>query len=53
MATPKPEPKMPPPVIGEGGVLAKPVEGLPFGCSTIKQLEELGVPCITLLLIQA
>lgn len=51
MAIPKPDPKIPPPVIGENGVKLTPSAGCPFGFKTIKHCDEYEYPCTTLLLI--
>src|ERR1039458_3194545 len=50
---PKPDPRMPPPYTGEDAVLLVPSAGWPFGLRTTKQSVEFGVPCTTLLPIQA
>src|SRR5256886_16909155 len=44
--TPKPPPRMPPPVRGDRGAPLLPAAGLPLGFNTKFKVHELGEPCV-------
>src|SRR5260370_17986285 len=53
IVTPKPVPRMPPPVNGERGVPFLPSAGCPLGLNARTYLLEYGVPCLVLFVTHA
>src|SRR5947208_5165006 len=51
--TPKPAPRMPPPVRGDRGVPLLPSAGWPLGFNTKLKVHELGEPCVVLFVTHA